>query len=306
MISNYNKGIFLVVVACVIWGAAGPIARMISEGGVSQTTAMAFRSGGTALLVALWMIFRHGTRALAIAPREIPEYVLLGFLAIVLNATGLMISCVYMTVPQAMILHYTFPLLTVAGDCFITRERPTPFQWAAGALVIIGMYVGFIMGDGLGSVSAVGAIWGGLSTLGSAAHFLLSRSMTRRGASDPLVQLGYANFFGCIFLIVGISATVGWGDLANITPRIGGLIAYQAIMISGIAYALVYISMRWIPAGLAGLLSSLEIVAAMAMMPIINAEWPSLRECVGALIVVAAVSISTIRPKKYLSSGAAR
>jgi drug/metabolite transporter (DMT)-like permease len=295
MISGYRRGILYAALTAVMWGGSGPFVKMISAEGLSQATVSAVRAWFVVASVGLWLRHRRGPGVFRISRRTLAAYAVMGFLSVICMATGYMMSCVYLTVPQAVILHYTFPLLTIAGDCFITKERPTLLQLAAALLILAGLYAGFAMGHGLGAVSVVGALWGALSVTGFAGQNLLTRSILKGGGTDPIVQLFYVNLFGGLMLIAGKSAIIGWGDLRLITSRTALLMVYPVLVTGLIGFALLFSSMKYIPATAASLVCSLEVVSTLALMPLLLGSFPTIQETAGALIILFAVIISTVR-----------
>lgn len=302
MISGYRKGILMASLTAILWGASGSFVKLISAEGLHQVTVIIFRTCFIVLTVGPWLALRRGTDALRASGRMLAAYALLGFLTIVCMTTGYMLSCVYLTVPQAVILHYTFPLLAIAGDCFITHERPTLLQGAAAVLILVGLYVGFAMGEGLGTVSVIGAVWGMISVIGFAGQNLITRSLLKGGKRDPLVQLFYVNLFGGIMLLTIKTVLLGWNDLDLITPRVALLMVYPVVVTGLIGFALLFSSMKYIPATLASLVCSLEVVSTLAAMPLLLGSLPTMQEIVGALIILFAVVVSTVRRKAKASS----
>lgn len=296
-ISDYRKGILMATATAILWGASGSFVKLISADGLSQITVAVYRTWFIVAVIGLWLRYKRGAEAFHVSRRTMAAYVSMGFLTIICTGTGYMMSCVYLTVPQAVILHYTFPLLTLIGDCVITRERPTVLQALAAVLIIVGLYVGFAMGNELGAVSVAGVVWGVLSVFGFAGQNLLSRSILKGGKTDPIVQLFYANLFGGIMVTLGKSAFIGWGDLHLITPRVLLLMQYPTLVAGIIGFALLFTSMKYIPATLASLLCSLEVVSTLALMPLLLGSTPTLQEVAGALIILFAVAISTVRKK---------
>lgn len=298
MISDYRRGLLMALGTATLWGAASSIAKLTSAQGLSQLSVMAYRAVVVALLVGLWLFFRKGRDAFRISRRLLGAYVSLGFLTVVCTSAGFMLSCVYLPVPQALILHYTFPLVTIVGDFLITKERPTGMQIASAFLIVVGLYVGFGMGGGIaGSFSTLGVVWGVISVLGLSGQTLLTRVIQKDGKSDAIVQLFYAHLFGGAMVIVGKSLLMGWEDLAGLTPRIFLLIQYPTLCAGLIAFGLLFSALKYIPATVASLICTLEIVFGLALMPILLGIAPSLQEMAGAAVVLFAVGVATIKKK---------
>lgn len=297
MVTNYQKGLLMALGTALFWGASSSVAKLISAQGVHQLTVMVYRAIFVFFVVGAWILHRRGREAFRLSGRLCAIYAVLGFLTLVCMAGGYMMSCVYLSVPQAVILHFTFPIPTILGDIFITRERPTPIQIAASLLIVLGLYVGFAMDGGLGTLSFVGLAWGLLSVFGFAAQTLTTRYIVKGGKTDPIVQLFYTHVFGGIMVFIGKSLFFGWSDLSAITPIAFALMQYPATMGGMFAFALLFSSMKYIPATTASLVCTLEIVLALAMMPLLLGELPTPHETAGSLIILFAVAISTLRKK---------
>lgn len=296
--SNYTKGILMLLGTALCWGGSGPFVKLILAGGVSQFTVMAFRTLGASILVGAWLVVTRGRRALAVDARTFAFYALIGFLSIVCSVMGYVVSCEYLSVPQAVILHYTCPIVIMLGDCFITKERPTRLQMLAVFMILAGLYAGFGGGDGLGPVPIEGVIFGCLSIAGLSTQNLLTRSYLKRGRADPVLQLFWANVTGGAMIITGVTIFRGWGDLERITPTLAPMMLYLVMCSSVLAFGLLYSAMRYVSATLAGLICSLEVVVSLAGMPLLLGSMPSARELIGSAIILTAVAISTIRKKR--------
>lgn len=292
--TDRTKGIALAVATTIVWGAGASFSRMISADGVSQLTVMAFRTPVVALILAAVVAARRGTSALFVPRRTLAFYILSGLFTIALNATGYNTSCVYLSVPQAVILHYTFPMLTMLGDCFITGERPTVVHFVSGVLILVGLYVGFIMGHGFGAVNMIGIAAGCISVFGMASGNLLTRTMMKGGHGDPAVQLMYANISAAVMIWISITIHGGWGDVQFITPRTVALMIYPTVVNGLIGFVLLFEALKYIPATLVSLICSLEVATTIAVMPIILGTLPTLQEGAGAATIMFAVALSML------------
>lgn len=294
MMSDYKKGLLMALTTAVLWGGASSLAKLTSAEGLSQLSVVVYRAIVVVVLVGLWLLAKKGRDVFMLSRRTLALYVALGFLTMVCTTGGFMLSCVYLTIPQAVILHYTFPLLTILGDVFLTKERPGIPQILASVLIITGLYVGFFMGRGIGAISMPGLAWGTLSVFGVAGIAILTRTAMKDGRGDPLLQLFYSHLFGGLMLAVGKTALIGWGDLSGLTPQIFAIVQYFVLGPGLIAFALLFTSMRYISASTASLICSLEIVIAIVVMIPLFHTLPTAQEVAGSLIILFAVCISMI------------
>lgn len=295
MIANYWRGSALALTTAVLWGISAPMTKIISAGGLSPLSVMVYRCVFISLILGGWLRVKRGAEVLRPSVRMLRVYTALGFMTIVCMASGYMVSCVYLTVPQAVILHYAFPLLTIFGDFTLTGERPRLIQLASALMILAGIYIGFdVGGTGFADVSAIGLVWGTISVFGFAGQTLLARVVSRDGASDPLTQVFFVHLLGGIMLALGKSAFMGWGDAAFITPRVFLLMHYPAVGSGLLGFICLFASLRFISATTASLICALEIVFTLSLSPFLIGGAASPQEMAGSAVIMAAVACSTL------------
>ena len=297
--SEYRRGLLMALGTSLLWGAMSPIAKIVSSEGLNQFSSLAYRALVVTVSVASLLLFRRETGRLRISGRLCGIYCSLGIVGFLMAAGGFLVSCVYLTVPQAITLHYAFPLVTMLGDVFVTKERPNRRQVFGGFLLLFGLYVGFLWkGNALAGISVPGLVWGTLSVLGLASQNVITRRMVRDGESDPIVQLFYTHLFGGLILVASKSVLMGWGDLSGLSPRIFLWMQYPAFGAGLLGFGLLFSSLRYIPATTASMICGLEIVIAIAVMPLLIGAVPTTHEAAGALIVFVAVVVSAMPARK--------
>lgn len=283
----------------LLWGAVSPIAKIISAYGLSQVSVMCYRALFITVFVGGGLMFKRGISAFIISRKMLLTYALLGILTLVLNATGFVMSCVYLTVPQVLIIHYTFPLLTMAGSLAINKEKPSIIQILAGFFILLGLCIGFdIFNTNPAEISRTGVIWGLISIVGLSSQTLLSRRISKSEQPDAILQLFFSYFLGGIVLIIGKSLLSGWSDLQVITPKLFAIIQYPAVAGGLVGFWLLFSGLRHIPATTASLICSLEIVFALMWTPLLIRQLPTFHELAGCAIILTAVVTSTFSGKK--------
>lgn len=283
----------------VVWGGTSPVAKLIAASGVSQISVMCYRGIFVSLVLGAYLFRKNGMELFFTGKRMCGKYALMGMLTLVLNATGFMMSCTYLSVPQALILHYTFPLVTMLCSVFVTKEKPSAVQILSGFFVILGLWVGFAhesIGDK--SLSAVGILWGVVSVIGLAGQTLLSRQLSKTNAAQPLEQLFYSHFWGGLILIIWKTFFIGWSDLSFMTPRIFVIIHYPTVVSGLIGFGLLFSALRYISASTASMICSMEIVFALLLTPLILHQTPALNEIAGCAIILASVVCSVLSAKQ--------
>ena len=285
------RGVLMALGTALAWGGTGSFAKLIAAGGVSQLTVVCYRGFFAAVVVGLFLLARRGSRFFRCTRAELAQYAALGVFTVLFNATGYMMSCVYLSVPQVLMLNYTFPIVTMAGSALINGERPAPLQVLSGFLVLAGLYVGFAAGSvDLRSISLAGVAWSMLSVAGLSGNALLSRRIS--GQSEPLKQLFYSHLLGALMLAAIRTCAEGWPDLANMTPRIFLYMQYPATFAALVGYGLLFSALRRISASLASMICTMEIVFAAALTPLIIGEVPPLHELAGCAVIAGAVLLS--------------
>ena len=276
----------------LVWGPTGAFAKMISSSGVSQVSVVCYRAVIVAVTVGGWRLVKRGVAAFRASGELLFLYFSLGLLTIFMS-TGFMMSCVYLSVPQVLMLGYTSPIVTMAGSAFLTGERPTPTQVLSAFMVLAGLYVGFVMGKtGVGPLSITGVAWGCLSVIGSSGQVLLSRRISKEGNPDSLLQLFFSHLFGGVVLIAAKSFFDGWSDLEGLSARALLLVQYPALMSGLLGYGLLFTSLKYIPASMASLICTLEIVFALMLTPLLVQQVPTAHEVLGCMIIFFAVACS--------------
>lgn len=299
MKNNYTRGVLMALGTAVLWGGMSPLAKFIGNQGVSMVSVMCYRAVLVVLLMSAWLRHSLGAGWYRIDHRLMRIYILLGFLTVVMNACGFMVSCFYLTVPQALMIHYTFPLVTMAGSYFITREQPSRTQIAAGFMIIGGLYVGFMGTEGgMLSVSPAGLLWAAASLIGLSGQTLVSRRILKGGATNPLIQLFYIHLFGGAMLIVGKSALMGWSDLKAVDGAVFALMQYSALGAGLLGFGFMFNALKFISASLVSLICTLELVFALIITPLVLGLYPTGCELAGCAIIMAAVACATVRKNR--------
>lgn len=297
--SSFARGVLLALGTAVLWGGTSPISKYIGSHGVSMVTVMCYRALLVVLLVGAWLRYTRGRGWYRIGRPLLRTYILLGFLTVVLNACGFMISCVYLTVPQALMLHYTFPLAAMAGSLLITGEPPSLREITAGFAVLAGLYIGFRgEGGGLVSVSPAGVLWGVASVTGLAMQTLISRRMLRDGRGDPMLQLFFIHLFGGAMLAAGKTVFFGWGDLKEIDGVIFTLMQYAAIGSGLGAFWFMFSALKYIGAPLVSLICTLELVFALIITALVLRQPSTVFELAGCAVITAAVAFAASGKKR--------
>ena len=297
--SNYWRGVAYSLMAAFFWAVMSPIAKVLSAAGIHLISVMAFRGIFVAATMAPWLYFMRG-KAFFFPPRsELIFYLNSGMLSVVLAGGGFLMSLAYLSVAEALILHYTFPLVTMLGSMYITHEKPSPIQIIAGFMIIAGVYSGMVGGDKtVAGMSIPGVFWGAVAVLGISGQAILARLNVKKHQVDAMGMLFFGHLIGGIVLIALKSFFIGWNDLNNFTYWYFTILLLQAFSGSLIAYGLFYSALKIIPAATVSLLCSLEMVIAVILTAMILGIIPSIQEIFGCVIIILAIVLVTFPSKR--------
>lgn len=296
--NNYWRGVGLTILAAVFWGFMSPIAKVLSLSGISLMSVMVFRAFFVVVIMGPWLYFSKGCEGFFPSVTTLKFYIVSGIFSVVCAGGGFLMSLNYLSVAEALILHYTFPLVTLLGSLYITHEKPTKLEVISGFLIILGVYYGMVGGGKTFSgLSVPGLLWGLLAIVGISGQALFARRVAKGQSYNQLFLLFYSHLFGFLVLGLGKSLLVGWADTANLTPGLFRLMILQSISGSLLAYGFFYSAIKYIPAATVSLLCTLEIVVAVGLTAAILGQMPSIQEMIGCAVIIAAIICAAVRPK---------
>jgi drug/metabolite transporter (DMT)-like permease len=214
-------------------GANHVAARLAFDHGVDVATAVAFRSGITALVVGtLLLVYRVPVRLRAGHRRALPV------IGLLIGAQSLFLysSVARLPVALALLAFNTYPLWTAMWARLVYRHRPEPRVVRAMPVMLLGLALAL---DVLGASSGLGAAghWSQIGAgvafaLGAAATFGLALVLTQHEAGDLDGRLRTATTMAIVAVMAlagtatqgGLhlpTAPVGWWGLAGLTVLYG-------------------------------------------------------------------------------------
>ncbi|HET9836147.1 MAG TPA: EamA family transporter [Rhodanobacteraceae bacterium] len=193
---------------------------------------------------------------------------------------------------KTALLAYAMPFWMVPLAWLLLHEKPRPMQWMCIGLAAIGLVFVIEPWHALGSVrSVVLALAGGLAW---AIGTVLSKRVFQRTQVSPLQLTAWQMLFGTLVLVV-IALIVPERTVEWAWPFIGAL-AYNALLSSGIAWALWLLIVQRLPTQIAGLTSLLVPIAGVLFAWGLLHERPDRAEWIGiGLIGVSLLALNFAR-----------
>ncbi len=190
---HYQRGIFLVMSAGVLWSLTALLLRYIEIAGPWQIVTM--RAGSLGAFILLYLIFRYRGGTLD-QFRRIGLNGLLAALFVAVSITGLVFSVTETTVANAMFILAGAPFAAAGLAWLIMGERVSLAVIVAMIVVVAG--IGIMVGDGIGAGFLLGNLLAVMTMLGYAAYVVFLRR-GRRQDMLPALCLGG-------FLAAGVAA----------------------------------------------------------------------------------------------------
>ncbi|MBI3946775.1 MAG: EamA family transporter [Armatimonadetes bacterium] len=272
--------------AAALWAVSAALAKGLFSGSldvfsVAQTRALV----GFLFLWPALLLFRRPLARLA--PREVPFMALVGANFVLIHASYYY-AISLMPVAVAILIQYMAPLLILAWVRGARRRPVEPTLWAAALLCLAGCaLVAGVSGD-VGGIGARGLAAGVVSAITYAAYILLAESGVRR--FSPWTILCYGLGFAALF----------WGVLRPwwrfpyqaLTPGTAGLLVFIAVMGTVLAFGLVSVALRYLPAGPVGITTTAEPVIAAGVAFIHLHEHLTATQLAGGALVLAGILLS--------------
>jgi drug/metabolite transporter (DMT)-like permease len=214
-------------------GANHVAARLAFDNGVDVVTAVAFRSGVTALAVAL--LVRVQGVSVRLTARHRKALPVIGVLVAV-QSLCLYSSVARLPVALALLAFNTYPLWTAFWARVVYAHRPEPMVLRAMPVMLIGLALAL---DVFGAASGIGASmhWAQIGVgvafaLAAAATFGLALVLTQHEAADVDGRLRTATTMGivAVLALAGVGAqggfhfpqaAIGWVGLVGLTVLYG-------------------------------------------------------------------------------------
>jgi drug/metabolite transporter (DMT)-like permease len=234
-------GIALLMVIATTFGSNHVAARVAFEHGANVTTAVAFRSAGTALVVMLVLLL-NGI-SLRVDKATFPRALLVGLL-ISVQSYCLYSAVALIPVALALLAFQTFPMVLALVSWLAGAERPSRRVVIAMPVALAGLALALDVwgktGDVAGRWAEIGA--GVLWATGASVSFGLAMFLTTRwlGAMDGRLRSFYAmSVVAVVTIMAGAAAndfalpadTTGWVAVALLTALYGTAITSVFVLL---------------------------------------------------------------------------
>ncbi len=200
----------------------------------------------------------------------------------------------YTSVAAATMCYYMAPVFIILLSPLVFRERITLRKGVCAAVAVFGMVlVSDVLTSGLHG--AKGLAFGLIAAALYAAIVIVNRTLDGISGEDrTIVQFAVS----VLVMLPYVLLTENVAAL-RLTPTVLMLLLVVGIVHTGIAYVLYFGSIAFVPAQTAALLSYIDPVVAVLLSLLLLKEPMSVPAIIGAVLVIGAMIVSEITPKKH-------
>lgn len=277
-------GVLALLLIATTFGSNHVAARVALDHGASVTTAVAVRSGFTALT--LLALMRISGVAMVLPRATLARGAIVGLL-IAIQSFCLYSSVARIPVALALLAFNTFPMLLALFSWVSSGERPRPAALVAMPIALVGLGLALdIFGK---PVEPAGIAW----ALGAAVSFALALLLTARWLKDVDGRLR-------TFVTMGVTAVVvisaGWaGDAFALPQAFAGWVGLALLsVLYGVAITSLFIVLpRLGPANYAVVLN-FEPIAVLFIAWAVLGQAVSPLQMVGGFLVIGAITLPVL------------
>ncbi len=294
--SSMAKGIIFVLIAAAFWGTMGVFVRYLNAAGLASLEITQIRITVGFLCIGCYLLlFRRDL--LRIKRKDLWCFLGTGIVSLLLFSTSYFKSIeLGVSLSTAAILLYTAPIFVMLMSLVLFKEKLTLPKVAALVLSFVGCIL--VSGIGGGSLgNPVGIALAIASGFFYALYSIFSRYAIQRGYTALTIV-----FYTFLFCSLGCAFMADWECIARVTFVPDWKIILLALglgVITGfLPYVFYSLGLEHMESSRASIIASLEPVVGTLCGMIFFSEFPTPLAVVGILLVLAAVTILSIPPKK--------
>ena len=274
------RGYILILIAAILWGTIGPVAKRAFVEGVSPMEVAFWRA------VLAWGCFGlHAvlTRQIGVHTRDIPAIVVFAITGVTLFYSAYQIAVQQGGAALAAVLLYTAPVWVALMSRFLFKEVMNPAKIAALVTTIIGVTaVSWSGGDALQKVTPVAVIAGLAAGFSYSLYYIFGKYFQTRYSSPNL-------FF--YILPLGAIGLLPWVHFSPKTLIAWLCLASLAVLSTYGAYFCYYLGLKYLEPTRAAITATLEPVIAAMVAFIWWDEMFTWQGYVGSCLILSSVLI---------------
>lgn len=277
---------FFIIAAGILWGAIGIFVRRLNSSELSSLDISLIRSVCSAIIL-LTIHLIIDAKGMRIRLKDIWMFIGTGIFSIVFFNSCYFTAMNYTSLSIAAILLYTAPAFVMIMSIILFKEKLTPAKLAALVLSFTGcIFVSGLFSENSLSLSTAGLLFGTGAGFGYALYSIFGTYALKK--YKPLTMATYTFLFACI-------GSLPFSDIPHIYSVFkadSSLLIYAVllgIISTVLPYLLYNLGLKYVPAGTASIMASVEPVSATLWGLIIFNEPMSIWNITGLIFVLASI-----------------
>lgn len=282
MNSSSIKGVLLVLLSAIVFGAMPFFAFHLNKEGINSTCLVFYRSAFS--LILLLIILKLKGCPILPNREDFFKIMLLG-LGAALTPLLLFNSYNHLSSGTATAIHFSYPLFVLLGNWIFFKQKPSLIENICILLTMIGLLL-------ISNFSMSTSIQGFLLSIGSAitfAFYVLYLDRSKMAIVNPYKLQFYMNTFTSLFMLIYCSATD-----QLVTPRSNQgwylAIAFSLVVVFGATIPF-QLGIRKIGAQKASILSTAEPISSLLFGVILLGERFNITQLLAIAIIIMASTI---------------
>jgi len=281
-----------ILLAGALWGSMGLFVKGLAEYGLSSLSITAIRLffGGLSLLLVFLITDR---KKLRIDLKDIGWFLADAVCSVVGMSLLYFTSILHTSMGVAAILLYTAPVFVMLMSALLFKEHITPRK----VIALIAAVGGSVLVAGLGgSADTVGILSGIGSGFCYALYSIFGMKLLKK--YHPFTVTTYTFLFAGIVVLTfvnpnAVSCTVIGAGEKGILLSVG-----MALMTAAAPYLLYTLGLRYMEAGKASIMATVEPMVASLLGVLVYKEEMTLEKGAGILLILAAVAVLSLPAKR--------
>ena len=286
-------GTIYILIAASLWGSMGIFSRYLNAAGFGAFEVTQVRVTVGFIIVGTYLLLFNRS-LLKIKLKDLWCFLGTGIVSLLFFCICYFKSMEYVSIATAGVLLYTAPTFVMLMSLVLFKEKLT----ANKIIALVMSFIGCALVSGIGGEAA--SLTGILLALASgffyALYSIFGRYAIMRGYSSWTIV-----FYTFMFSSIGCAFLCDWNKIGSVafSSAKNGLLCIGLGLITGfLAYIFYSKGLEGIESSKASILASLEPVVGTALAMIFFSEFPSLIGFIGIMLVLGAIAILSISPKK--------
>jgi len=266
--SGAARGYVLIVLASVLWGTMGVLAKLAYEFGISAPTLIALRHVFS--FGALWLaLLLFDRSSMKIQKTDVLLFLVFGVFATAFQRVAFFYAVDLTTATMAALLFYTYPVFVTVAASFLLNEKISYGIVSAIVLTFLGVALVVRAYDMSAlRVSFVGIVFGLLSSVLFVVYVFVAKRLRREYANWTLTLFGD----GISALLLLPIVFVSFPKIVTFPLQLWMLILVIAWGPSLLAYLLYSYSLKFVGASKGSILGVMEPLAAAVLSTVLLGE----------------------------------